>query len=60
MHSKYFGDKFYETQKKYDALVHQLECLIAESDGVVGLHRNGEIADWEWLIDNDWLTFEYL
>jgi hypothetical protein len=33
----------------------QLNILMEESEGVAGLHRNGEIADWEWLKDNGWL-----
>ena len=31
--------------------------LMADSEGVAGLHRNGDIADWEWLIDNGWLPW---
>src|SRR5512133_2639647 len=33
----------------------QVGALIAESHGVAGLHRNGEIADWDWLLQ-DWLS----
>lgn len=29
--------------------------LVAESRGVDGLHLNGEVATWDWLIDNQWL-----
>ena len=31
--------------------------LMADSEGVTGLHRNGDIADWEWLVDNGWLPW---
>jgi len=50
--------------KKFDHLEalleereHSLEALIDESDGVAGLHRNGDIAEWEWLKENGWLRF---
>jgi hypothetical protein len=39
-----------------DLVVRQLKDLIAESDGVAGLHLNGDIADWDWLIENGWLS----
>jgi hypothetical protein len=32
----------------------QILDLINESDGVSGLHKNGEIATWEWLQENGW------
>ena len=32
-----------------------IENLIAESGGVQHLHLNGDIADWDWLINNGWL-----
>ena len=31
--------------------------LMADSEGVAGLHKNGDLADWEWLIDNGWLSW---
>ncbi len=37
------------------SVFNKLDTLIAESDGVAGLHRNGDIADWQWLQDNGWL-----
>ena len=43
-----------ETNKLFD-LQARINRLIEESDGVIGLHLNGDIADWDWLIDNDWL-----
>jgi hypothetical protein len=39
-----------------DALVAELDDLIAQSDGVSGLHLNGTLADWEWLKSNGWLA----
>lgn len=35
--------------------IKEIEELMSESDGVYGLHRNGDPADWEWLQDNGWL-----
>lgn len=29
--------------------------LMNESDGVAGLHLNGEVATWDWLLDHGWL-----
>ena len=37
-------------------LERQLVNLIADSDGVAGLHLNGDLADWTWLIENEWLS----
>lgn len=34
----------------------QIRALISQSEGVAGLHLNGEVAPWEWLIDNGWLS----
>jgi hypothetical protein len=34
----------------------QLLDLMTESRGVTGLHLNGNIAEWDWLIDNEWLS----
>ena len=46
-----------------DALTEQLkalradvEALVRESTGVVGLHLNGDVATWEWLMENGWLN----
>jgi hypothetical protein len=37
-------------------LVLDLDDLMSESHGVSGLHRNGDVADWEWLCgDGAWL-----
>lgn len=33
----------------------KLRALMEESDGVAGLHDNGDIADWDWLKDNEWI-----
>lgn len=32
-----------------------IKALIAESDGVAGLHLNGDLATWDWLIANGWI-----
>jgi hypothetical protein len=32
-------------------LVQSLDDLIAQSDGVAGLHLNGDIADWDSLLE---------
>jgi hypothetical protein len=36
-------------------LISSLRGLIAESHGVTGLHLNGDVADWQWLEENEWL-----
>lgn len=42
--------------ERYRRMETQFRELISQSEGVVGLHRNGEIADWDWLINgSDWL-----
>ena len=43
-----------ETQR--NRLVKQLNDLINESRGVIGLHLNGDEAGWDWLIENEWLS----
>lgn len=40
---------------KINAVVDDLQGLIAESTGVFGLHLNGDVASWDWLMDNEWL-----
>jgi hypothetical protein len=30
--------------------------LMGESEGVTGLHLNGEVATWDWLLANEWLA----
>jgi hypothetical protein len=47
-----FGEEYMEMTP----LREQIEALIAESEGVTGLHLNGDIALWDWLIDNEWLS----
>jgi len=39
-----------------DALRQQILDLMAESEGVAGLHLNGDLAEWDWLIDHGWLS----
>ncbi len=34
----------------------QLKELIANSRGVDGFHMNGDLADWDWLIENELLS----
>lgn len=38
-----------------DAVIAELTGLINESHGVDGLHLNGDLADWDWLMNNQWL-----
>ncbi len=44
---------------KEAVLVEDFEALMAESDGVAGLHQNGEVATWKWLQENGWLKANY-
>ena len=30
--------------------------LMGESEGVTGLHLNGDVATWDWLLSNEWLA----
>ena len=41
--------------RAWKALKESVEGLMRQSDGVAGLHKNGDMADWQWLVDNDWL-----
>lgn len=34
-----------------DILFKQVECLVNESDGVIGWHKNGEVAAWDEVLD---------
>lgn len=40
-----------------------IECLMGDSEGVAGLHRNGDLAPWGDLTDGgsfgDWLPLDY-
>ena len=38
-----------------DQIIAEFTELIGESHGVDGLHLNGDIADWNWLMNNQWL-----
>lgn len=54
-----------EQQKKIDRLelelqkhkfaIAEVSDLITNSQGVTGLHLNGDVATWEWLLANGWL-----
>ena len=45
-----------QAESDRDKLVGQLNDLINDSHGVIGLHLNGDEAPWEWLIENEWLS----
>jgi hypothetical protein len=36
-------------------LVQNIGDLASESEGVAGLHRNGDLAPWDELFQNGWL-----
>lgn len=36
-----------------------IESLQCNSEGVAGLHKNGDIADWNWL-EQGWLSTDHL
>lgn len=38
-----------------EALVKEFTELMDHSQGVSGLHLNGDIATWNWLRSNSWL-----
>jgi len=44
-----------ELEAKLAAARQSILDLMADSEGVAGLHLNGDIADWDWLIENEWL-----
>lgn len=35
--------------------VNDLEDLMSQSDGVYGLHLNGDVSPWDELTNNEWL-----
>jgi hypothetical protein len=45
-----------DAETERDALYKELDYLVSESRGVVGLHRNGDIASWDWLTGNAWMA----
>lgn len=44
-------------EQKLAAIRQSMRDLMAESYGVAGLHLNGEVATWDWLIENNWLEW---
>ena len=44
-----------ELQAKLAAVVGEIGDLMNESFGVDGLRLNGDVADWQWLMDSGWL-----
>ena len=52
------SDSLYSTERKLaeaEKVIGQFCDIYNESEGVTGLHLNGEVATWEWLRDNEWL-----
>lgn len=49
------NEKLRVIEQKSQFLLDQIDCLVSESDGVSGLHGNGDLADWEWLKSTSWL-----
>lgn len=47
--------KLKAAEEKIERLVEEFTCLQESSEGVAGLHLNGDLADWEWLLNNNWL-----
>ena len=45
-----------QAEAERDAIRQQLYDLMSESQGVAGLHLNGDLAEWDWLIENEWLS----
>ena len=45
-----------EALEKNKAMHQQLCDLMSESRGVAGLHLNGDLAEWGWLVENEWLS----
>lgn len=48
-------EEIMEDYKRLRTLEEELVGLISESDGVNGLHLNGDLADWNWLIEEGWI-----
>ena len=44
-----------DRQSKLIAGIKAVALLMEESEGVTGLHLNGEVATWDWLLSNEWL-----
>lgn len=54
-----YREQSYRLEQKVEnrqKVIKEFDILIAESFGVSGLHHNGDIADWSWLMENGWLT----
>lgn len=41
--------------QKYKFAIEEINDLIQNSQGVAGLHLNGDVATWGWLFGNGWL-----
>ena len=48
--------KMNDTQSKLVAGLKAVASLMSESEGVIGLHLNGNIATWDELLGNEWLA----
>ncbi len=44
-----------ELNSKLESIVNEFCELMDNSQGVSGLHLNGDIATWNWLRNNGWL-----
>lgn len=42
-------------KSKRVAILKEIGDLVHDSDGVAGLHLNGDLAPWYWLAENVWL-----
>jgi len=44
-----------ELNSKLESIVNEFCELMDNSQGVAGLHLNGDVATWNWLRNNSWL-----
>ena len=52
-----------ELKDRLSSVLHSIDLLVAESDGVKGLHKNGRLVDWDSLMPGGmcagWLGVAY-
>lgn len=43
--------------QQLESIIDEFADLVNNSDGVYGLHLNGDLATWKELMDNNWLKY---
>lgn len=49
-------DRLTKQNSQMQSVINEFLELMDNSQGVAGLHLNGDIATWNWLYNNGWLS----